>query len=54
MELGKGERLEVLKRQAFKPITTRVLYPGTHRAELVVNGTVVAGAEFELVAPAST
>ena len=46
-----GERLTVLKRQPFKPITTRTLYPGVHRAELVVNGTVLAGADFELINP---
>ena len=48
--LGKGEQLEIVKRQPFKPITTRTLYPGTHAAELVVNGTVQARCEFELVA----
>ena len=37
-EFGKGEKVAIDKRQVFKPMTTRVLYPGTHHAELVVNG----------------
>ena len=47
--LRKGERLQIDKRQAFKPITTRVLYPGTHFAELVVNGVSRNKRSFELV-----
>ena len=26
------------KRQSFKPITTRVYYPGTHEVSIIVNG----------------
>ncbi len=52
-QLAKGQRLQIAKRQPFKPITTRVLYPGRHRAELVVNGAVVAEADFELIDPAA-
>ena len=37
-----GQTVSVRKRQPFKPITTRVLYPGRHEAELVVNGAVLA------------
>ena len=48
-QLAKGERLHIDKRQAFKPITTRVLYPGTHFAELVVNGIASEKRKFELV-----
>ncbi|MGI9628063.1 MAG: DNA alkylation repair protein [Longimicrobiales bacterium] len=48
-----GENVEIVKRQPFKPITTRVLYPGGHRAELVVNGQVQATREFLLVEPSS-
>jgi 3-methyladenine DNA glycosylase AlkC len=48
VRLGKGERLQIDKRQAFKPITTRVLYPGTHYAELVVNGVSRGKRAFEL------
>jgi hypothetical protein len=44
-----GEVLELSKRQTFRPMTTRVLYPGTHRAELLVNRKVLAKRQFELV-----
>ena len=46
----KGSSIEIVKRQAFKPITTRVLYPGTHYAELEVNGVARRKCRFELVA----
>ncbi len=45
----KGDTLEIAKRQPFKPITTRTLYPGTHFAELVVNGIARKKLAFELV-----
>ena len=44
-----GEKIEIVKRQPFKPITTRVLYPGTHYAELLVNGVARKKLAFELV-----
>ena len=50
VEVSKGERVEILKRQPFKAITTRTLYPGVHKAELVVNGRVVASHEFNFSA----
>ncbi|WP_170064727.1 hypothetical protein [Caldimonas caldifontis] len=37
-------------RRNFIPRSTRVLYPGAHRAEVVVNGQVAASANFTLVA----
>lgn len=40
--------LHVRRRHSVRPITTRVYYPGRHRIELVVNGEILAGAEFEL------
>ena len=49
VELKKGEELAVAKKQLFKPITTRVLYPGLHKAEVVANGKLLATTEFELV-----
>ena len=45
---GKGDVLDIQKRLPFKPITTRVLYPGTHRAELLVNGVSRKTVSFEL------
>ena len=49
IEADEGEVVELTKRQPFRPLTTRVLYPGRHLAEIVVNGQVVAASEFELV-----
>ena len=45
----KGETVDIDKRQPFKPITTRSLYPGTHYAELVVNGVASKRKAFELL-----
>jgi hypothetical protein len=36
------------KRHSLRPVTTRTLYPGTHRIELRINGKKVADAAFEL------
>ncbi len=49
-QFNKGDTIEIEKRQPFKPITTRTLYPGTHYAELVVNGIARKKLAFELVA----
>lgn len=43
-----GEQLIVTKKIAFRPMTTRVLYPGGHRLELVVNGRTLGERAFEL------
>ena len=48
-DVAKGERIEVNKRQSFAPRTTRALYPGTHYAEVVVNGRARGRRSFELV-----
>lgn len=45
--LGAGEELTFTKKQRFMDFTTRRLYSGTHKIELVVNGEVVAKKEFE-------
>ena len=47
--LGKGESIEIRKAQAFKPITTRTLYPGIHYAELLVNGKPLEKRSFEFM-----
>jgi hypothetical protein len=49
LTLAPGETRELDKRHSLRPVTTRTLYPGTHRVELCVNGQVVAEAGFELV-----
>lgn len=46
--LNSGKTLKVSKKHAFKPITTRVYYPGLHKLEVLVNGTSVAIVDFEL------
>jgi len=50
-----GERLFesgahfVSKKQAFRQMTTRKHYPGKHHLNIVVNGRVLASAEFDLL-----
>jgi 3-methyladenine DNA glycosylase AlkC len=39
------------KRFSFKPVTIRRYYPGRYRIEIQVNGSVLGGADFELVSP---
>lgn len=45
---GRVETFE--RRHAIVPISTRKYYAGAHRVEILVNGKVVGGADFELVA----
>ncbi|NUN04672.1 MAG: DNA alkylation repair protein [Bdellovibrio sp.] len=42
------ETLEIKKKHSFKPITTRVYYPGTHYLEIMVNGQLLEKIPFEL------
>lgn len=44
------EKIELVKKLPFKPLTTRVLYAGEHRVELSVNGCVSELRSFQLVA----
>ncbi len=44
-----GETVTLEKKQPFRPMTTRVMYPGAHEIEIVVNGRSLAKAAFELV-----
>lgn len=37
------------KKLSFRPMTTRVMYPGAHRIEVVVNGQTQIGQDFQLV-----
>lgn len=48
LTLAPGETRPLAKRHSLRPVTTRTLYPGTHRVELLVNGCAVAAAAFEL------
>jgi len=49
--LEPGGVLNGIKNHAMKKITTRVYYPGAHKIEIVVNGTSVAMADFQLIMP---
>lgn len=47
----KADQPEVItKRHSFRPVTTRVLYPGTHQVEVFANGKSLAKAQFTLKA----
>ncbi len=48
LTLSAGSTHRAKKKHPFKQITTRIYYPGLHKIEIVVNGAVQGGAEFEL------
>ncbi len=48
LTLAAGEARTLDKRHSLKPVTTRTLYPGRHRIELLVNGLALAEATFDL------
>lgn len=50
LDLAPGETRRLGKKHSLRPITTRRYYPGKHRVELQVNGSVVAEAAFTLLA----
>ncbi len=47
--LQPGEQVQILKKQSFKIITTRVFYPGPHQVSVIVNGEEKGVKQFELV-----
>ena len=47
-ELGAGGTVQISRRHAFRPISTRMYYAGKHRLEIQVNGVVLAGLEIGL------
>ncbi len=47
IHLDAGEEIGLSKRIPFKPLTTRVLYPGTHYVEFVANGVTRQKRAFE-------
>lgn len=51
--LEPGERLVLQQRHSFRPITVRRYYPGQHRVEVQVNGSIVGGADFTLAPEAA-
>ncbi len=48
LKLPPGETVSISKRHAMRPITTRRFNSGTHRVEILANGAVLAGLDFEL------
>lgn len=48
-----GETVIVSKTHSFRPITTRVYYPGRHFVTVQANGLLSAPTEFELGAPSA-
>jgi 3-methyladenine DNA glycosylase AlkC len=57
-KIAEGDYAQSLKRfecqHAFKDLTTRKHYPGAHSIELIVNGKVLAAAEFNLISQTAT
>lgn len=49
LTLAPGARVEVGKKQSFRPIGIRPFYPGPHAVEILVNGQAMGKARFELV-----
>jgi 3-methyladenine DNA glycosylase AlkC len=49
LDLAPGERVTMRRKHAMRAITTRQYYPGGHRLDILVNGAVLAGADFQLV-----
>ena len=50
LDLAPGETRALGKAHSLREVTTRRLYPGRHRVELLVNGVAVAEAAFDLSA----
>ena len=48
--IKKGESLTVCKKQSFKLISTRKIYPGKHKMEILINGVAFDSLGFHLVA----
>lgn len=48
-EYKAGSSTKVVRKQSFKPITTRVYYPGRHKVSVIVNGHEMATGEFDLI-----
>ncbi|MFT7183861.1 MAG: 3-methyladenine DNA glycosylase AlkC [Oceanicoccus sp.] len=46
--IKKGTHINVAKKHPLKIMTTKKLYPGTHKIEIQINGQIHKGGEFEL------
>lgn len=49
MTIGPGGRATVRKTVSVAQHSTRRHYPGTHKIEIMLNGSAHPGAEFEIV-----
>lgn len=47
--LAAGAHHQARKSLSFRPITTRTYYPGLHRVEVQINGSIEAAADFTLI-----
>ncbi len=47
--LAPGEEVTLSKRLSFRPMTTRTYYPGRHRLDIQINGSIIGGMEFDVV-----
>ena len=52
IDLAPGEQRSLVKRHAFKVITTRRYHPGAHAVDVRINGQVLAEAAFDLLVSA--
>jgi 3-methyladenine DNA glycosylase AlkC len=48
LELEPGQSLVIKKNHSLKPVTTRKHYPGLHRLEIQINGTICASTNWTL------
>jgi len=48
LKVAPGEMVELTKRHAIKPITTRKYYPGEHAIEILINGKTFGQVDFIL------
>lgn len=51
LTLPAGQSMTIAKRHGFRPITTRVYYPGLHRLEIFLNGQSMGQRDFALAMP---
>jgi len=47
--LNPKEKIEIVRKQSFRVITTRKFYPGQHKLSVILNGSERIVSEFELV-----
>lgn len=48
-ELKAGEKIQISRKQSFRPITTRVFYKGTHELSVIINGKESQPLSFQLM-----